>query len=163
MAFVNDKEEVVGEIVDEAERSVALSASVKIAGVVLDATAVTQLLYHLEVVVDSLLEAFGFKGFVNGVEVVSTFKHVCLYLTKGICHVFFRGEKVAGGIYDCLGVGVEFLSADGLKTLDAFYFVIPETDAVAEIGKRGEDVNSIPLHAEATVDKFYLVADVLSI
>ena len=61
MALVDDGEEVLGEVVEQAEGARARLAAVKVAAVVLDARAVPHLLYHLHVVGDALVQALGLE------------------------------------------------------------------------------------------------------
>ena len=163
MAFVYNKKEVGGEIVYEAEGAAAGGASVEIAGVVFDAAAIAEFLYHLEVVVDAFFETFGFKRFVDGVEIVALLEHVGLNLAQGGGHVLFGGEEVAGGVDDCLVVSVDALPAYGVEAFNGFDFIVPEANTVAEVGKGGENVDGVAFYTEASVGEFYFVADVLCV
>ena len=98
MAFIHHKQKIVGEIVDKAERTFALLATVEIARIVLNAAAIAQLLNHLKVIVDTFFQTFGLQGFVDGIEVVALGEHVVLNLVEGIGHIFLGGEKVAGRV-----------------------------------------------------------------
>ena len=80
MAFVNDKQEIVGEIVEQAEGTRAGLSAVKVAAIVLDAAAVAELLHHLDVVVDALFEAFGLEVLAYLVQVVAPLEHIVLYV-----------------------------------------------------------------------------------
>ena len=57
VALVDYREEVLREVVEQAERTVALAAAVEIARVVLDAGAVSEFFYHLHVVVHPFLDS----------------------------------------------------------------------------------------------------------
>ena len=80
VAFVNDKQEIVGEIVEQAEGTRAGLSAVKVAAIVLDAAAVAELLNHLDVVVDALFEAFGLEVLAYLVQVVAPLEHIVLYV-----------------------------------------------------------------------------------
>ena len=162
MALVHHQQEVVWEVVYQAEGAAAWLAAVEVAAVVLDAGAVAQLLYHLHVIVHPLLEAFGLQVLAYAVEVVAPLVHVVLYLQQRLAHVLFVGEEVAGGVYHHLVETLHPLSADGVEALETLYLVVPEADAVAEVGEGGEDVHRVALHAEAPVGELNLVPHILS-
>ena len=161
VALVHHQQEVVGEIVYQAERTAARRAAVEVAAVVLYTGAVAQLLYHLHVIVHPLLQALGFQVLAYAVQVVAPLIHVALYLQQRACHILFAGEEVAGGVYHHLVEPLQPLSADGVEALEALYLVVPKADAVAEVGKRGEDVHGVAFHAEAAVGELNLIAHIL--
>ena len=70
MRLVYEGYEILREIVQKAERSLARFSSVEITAVVFDARTVTQLLYHLEIVLDTLLYTLGLERFAHFLEVV---------------------------------------------------------------------------------------------
>ena len=80
MALVDDGDEVVGEIVEQAEGARAWATSIKIARVVLYARAITQFLHHLKVVVHAVFQALSFKVLPYLAEILGLLEHVVLYL-----------------------------------------------------------------------------------
>ncbi len=73
MALVDDRDEVVREVVEQGERCLARRSAVDVAGVVLDAVAEPELLHHLEVVLGAHPEPLGLEmmqevGYCNGIE-----------------------------------------------------------------------------------------------
>lgn len=67
MAFIDDCEEIFREIIEQTEGALSFAAAVEVAGVVLDSRAISQFLYHLDVVVDAFfdtlrLEVASFAG-----------------------------------------------------------------------------------------------------
>ena len=63
MTLVDNRQEVVGEIVEQAERAHTGAASGEIAAVVLDTRAVADFANHLDVVGDALGQSLGLKLF----------------------------------------------------------------------------------------------------
>ena len=162
MAFVDHQQEIVGEIVNQAEWSRPRCTSVEVTAVVLDAGAVAQLLYHLQVVVYAFFQPLGLKVLVDADKVVAAFEHVALYLSQGAGHALLVGEEVGGGVDDHLVEAFKPLAADGVETFESLDLVVPERDAVAEVGKRGVDVHRVALDAEAAVGELDFIADILA-
>src|SRR5690606_33322714 len=106
VTFVNDREEIVGEVIEQAERSGSRTPSVEISRIVFNAAAVSQFAHHFQVELCTFLEAlslqvssFGFKHFHLGHEVV-------LYFTDSEMKEFFSGhEQVSGKDCDYRFVG----------------------------------------------------------
>ena len=69
MAFINDHQVIIRKIVQQAERTCALGASVEKTAIVFDSTAVAQLADHLEIKCGSFLNAFSLKVFLLPVEI----------------------------------------------------------------------------------------------
>ena len=148
MAFVNDGEEIVGEIVQQAERSHPGTTSVKVPRIVLDAGAVAHLTHHLHVVGYTLVQPFGFgktvlagKGSHLGFTVEVNLTHRCL-------HAFLGGHEDVGGenleAFHVLGghLGI------AVKNLDAFDFVAPKDDSQHDVLVAQEHIDSVALDAE---------------
>ena len=70
MGFVDDEQEVIGEVVQQAVRGCAASAPVDVAGVVFDAVAEAHLLHHLKVILGAHAQALGFNQFVLGLQLL---------------------------------------------------------------------------------------------
>ena len=62
VALVYESNEVLGEIIQQAERPFTLLAAVEITGVILDSGAIPHLLDHLQIVLHPLLETLGFQA-----------------------------------------------------------------------------------------------------
>ena len=163
MALVHHQQEIVGEIVNQAEGAAAGGTSVEVTTIVLDARAVTQLLNHLHVIVHTLLQPLGLQVLVDAVQVVTPLIHIPLNLQQSLAHVILRGEEIRGGIDHHLVEALESLATDGVKALKTFYLVVPEGDTVAEIGKGGVHVHRVALHAEAPVEELNLIPYILTL
>ena len=130
VALVNESDEILWEIVQEAERTLARLAPVEVAGVVLDTRAVAHLLYHLKVVFDSLLQTFSLSNLVDALEVGHLLDEVVLYLADG-------GRAALAGCHEIAGRididTVDFLyggSGDRICQTDGIHLVAEKLDAI---------------------------------
>ena len=158
MTFVDDQQEIVGEIVDKTEGTRAGRTSVEIARIIFDTAAVAHLANHLKVVVDTLLKAPGFEVAAFGVELVATLEHIVLYLKKSVVDTLLGGEEVAGRINHNLVLGFHTVAGKRVESLETLYLVVPKGDTITEIGVGGEHIHGVAFHTETAVGKLYLVA-----
>ena len=77
--------------------------------------------------------------------------------------VFLVCQEVGGWIDGSLGKRLDAVAGDRVEGLDELDLVVPERDAVAEVGEGGEYVDGVALDAETSVDEFDFVASVLSV
>ena len=98
MAFVDYCQEVLGEVVEQAEWTHPRLPPVEIAAVVFDAGAMAHFAQHLHIVGHALKQAlrFEFLGFTH--EVVVLFAEVELNLSDSGAHAFGRGDEEVCGI-----------------------------------------------------------------
>ena len=73
MRFVDDEQEILGEIIDQAFRPVARLASRQVTGIILHARTVADFLHHLEIVARALLEALGLEELPAAAEIFQPF------------------------------------------------------------------------------------------
>ena len=81
MTLVDYCEEVLGEIIKEAERTFALASAVEVARIVLDAGAVAEFFDHLYVVCHAFLDALSLEFVAFSAEVFDLSTEVELYLS----------------------------------------------------------------------------------
>ncbi len=94
VALVDERDEVLREVVDEAERSLARLAAVQIAGVVLDSGAVAHLLHHLKIVLDPLLQSLGLQPFADLIKIIDLFFEIVLDHAHGLDAALPCGHEV---------------------------------------------------------------------
>ncbi len=148
VALVDEGYEVLGEVVDQAERALTLLASVEVAGVVLDAGAVAHLLDHLEVVFHPLLEALGLEFAAAFLEELHLPDEVVLNMGDRGDAALLGGHEVVRGIYAYL---VDVLDAGAGHRIDdaqGVDLVAEELDAHGIVGAAEEHVDGVPAHAE---------------
>ena len=80
MALINDHQKVLGKKVEQAEGAGAGGSSVKVAAIVLYATAMSELAYHLYVVGDALMEPVRFNLFSLFAKEIFLNFQIALYL-----------------------------------------------------------------------------------
>ena len=99
MAFVDEGNEILRKIVDQAERSHALATTVEITGIVLYSGTITHFLYELEIIFHPLFQPLGFEVLSDFLEISALGHHVVLDLTDGLDATFLRGHEIAGRVY----------------------------------------------------------------
>ena len=94
MALVYECDEIIREIVDEAERPFSGGAAVKISGIVLDTRTIAHLLDHLEVIFHPLLESLCLKRLAYALEILHLLYQVVLDEADCLDCLLFRGDEV---------------------------------------------------------------------
>lgn len=163
MGLVNDQQEILREIVEQAERARPRRSSVEIARVVLNTLTITEFENHLDIVVDAFGQALGFERSSFAFKLIDTKTEVVPDVVDSHPYTLLAGYE------DRSGVDVEFVERvyfaagnrfDGQEFVD---LVAPKDDAQCEILVSEKDVHRITLDAEITSVEFYLVTDILSV
>ncbi len=94
VALVDHEQEVVGEVVEQRERRLAVVATVDVHRVVLDAVAVADLADHLEVVLGAHPEALGLEQLALLLELLQSDLELVLDLGHGHCQPLVAGDVV---------------------------------------------------------------------
>ena len=97
MALIDHKQEVLGEIVEQAEGAFTLLPAVHIARVVLNTRAVAELLYHLHIVLHPLLNALSLNRSPSLLELLDAGAEVELYLSDSTLCTLLGGNKEVCG------------------------------------------------------------------
>ena len=129
VALVDDEQVVVGEEIEQAVGALAGLAAVEIARVVLDAGAMAQLAYHLDVIVYALVDALCLEGFAYAGEILDLLFQVLLYLAYCLLLGVLACHEEVGGVYAVIHEGALALHAFGVEFLQGFDLVVPEGDA----------------------------------
>ena len=98
MAFVDDEQKVLRKIVQQTKWALTRAASVQVTRIVFDARAVAQLLNHLQIVRDALLETLGLEGFTHLLQLLHAFAQVEANLPERRVDALLGGDKEVGGI-----------------------------------------------------------------
>ena len=160
MAFVDDHEEIVGEVIQQAEGAGAGAAAVEEAGVVFDAGAEAELLYHLEVVVHTLFEALGFEGLCDAFEVFSLAVELILYFMDDAGHLALGGHVEIGREDGGVLYLFDALAGLGFEAFYLLYLVAEEGDAVAVVGVGEVDVDGVAFYAESAAGEVTLATSI---
>ena len=148
VALVDEGDEVLGKIVYEAEGPLTGAPPVEVPGIILNARAVAQLLDHLHVVFDPLLEAVGLVLLPYGTEIFALLHHVVLNHAYGVGGALLGGDEDVGGVNRYLLEAFEAHAADRVDDLYLLNRVSEKYDAAAAVHVGEVDVYRVALHAE---------------
>ncbi len=97
MAFVYDSDEIVGEKVNQTERTGTWSTSVEVTRIVLNAGTVSQLTNHLNIMIHTVFQTLGILLLAYLTEIFSLLEHVEQNLVGGSLDFVFGCHKNIGG------------------------------------------------------------------
>ena len=160
MTLVDDNQEILREEIQQTVGPCTRFASVEVAGIVLDARAVSQFAEHFHIVSDPFLQALCL------VELADLFK--MLYLQGQIVlNLMDRSQGAFPGRHEKIGrINLVFIEGGDtgsrvrIDFLNAVNFVIPEHDAQDVIRISQEDIHRISLDPEIPAVQFGIVAGV---
>ena len=160
VALVDDGEEVVREVVQQAERSHAGPSPIEVTRVVLDARAISHLAHHLHVIGHTLVQALGLGEAVLAGERSHLVLAVKVNLPHGGLHAFLGGHKDVGreNLESLHVLGGHLRLA--VEHLDALDLVAPKDDAQHDVLIAQEHVNRVTLDTEGTHLQFCVAAGV---
>ncbi len=161
VGFVDDRQEIAGEVTQECCRLRTGGASAEVAGIVFDAGAVADFLEHFHVIHGAHFDALGFQQFAVGLEPADAFLHFGDDGRDGDFDFLVGHDEVGGGRDDhavepAVGVAADDVEIHGLIELVAEEF---QADALGGIG--GEDIHGIPPDAESAGFRGVIVTGVL--
>ena len=163
VALVDEGDEVLREVVDQAERPLARLATVQIAGVVLDAGAVPHLLDHLTVVLDTLLQALGLQPLANLVEVVHLLFEIVLDHAHGLDGAFPRGHEVRGREDRSLIQGLDVRSGERIDQRKGINLIPEKLDPHGFVRASEEDIDGVAAYPEGPSFEIHLRAAVVRV
>ena len=163
VALVDYHQVIFGEIVEQAERAGALGAAVEVAGVVLDARAVSQLLYHLQIVFHPLLYPLRLHRAALLLEKLHPFAQIEVDLLHGGVYALLGGHEHVRGKDGDVVVRTICLTAYGVYQLYGFYFVVEQRNSVAIVAERRHNVHRVALRAECGGRHLFLSARIESL
>ena len=158
VALVYERDEVVREIVYQAERPLAGLAPVEISGIVLDAGAVAHLLDHLQVILHPLFQALGLEVLAYAFEIVELYLEVVLDMAHGRDAALLGGDEVVGRIDGDLVYLLYAGSGHGVDDGDAVHLVAEEFYADGIVSSAEIDVHRVPPHPEGTALELHFSA-----
>ena len=148
MALVDHHQVIFGEVVEQAEGAAALRTTVEVARIVLDARAVTQLLDHLQVVLDTLLDSLGLDFASFTLIKCNALAQVELnLLDRRVDTLFGRNEQISRE-YRNLIEYFEALPAGGVDTLNLLDLVVEEHHSDRRLAKGLHNVDHVAIDAE---------------
>ena len=147
--LVDERDEVVREEVEQAERALAGRAAVEDARVVLDAVAEAELAQHLHVELRALAQAVRLEQLALRLELLGAHLELVADLADGALD-----RRAVGGVVgrrpdaDVLELVVD-LAGERVEVLDLLDLVAEEDRAEGGLGVGGEDLERLAAHAEA--------------
>src|SRR4051812_16286354 len=102
MTFIDDQQEIIGEIAEQRRRRLSRLASCEVARVVFDSRAEAHFLEQFEFVQRALLEPLRFKGLMLLAQLLETFLEFYADIACGLLASRFSGHIMAGWVDDRL-------------------------------------------------------------
>ena len=145
MGFIHNHEEILGEIIKQRKRRLPGFASVKIAGIVLNALAIADFAHHFDVVQRSLFNALCLKKLVRSLKLVYALPQVVFNLPDCRLQLFLAGCIMRCGEHGNMRTLKQNLSSKRIHLADALDF-IPKKFYAQHLVRpvHGEDVQHIP-------------------
>ncbi len=161
--LVDEADEVVGEVVDQAVRAVAGAAPVEDLRVVLDAVAEAELAHHLEVELRALAQAVRLEQLAVGLELLRPQLELVADLDHRPLDRRLVGRVVRrrpdGGMLELL----QYLAGQRVELVQSLDLVAEEDGPVGGLGVRGEDLERLAADAERPAREGGVVARVLDV
>ena len=149
MGLVHEEDKVLREVIEQRHRRAAGGAAGDYAAVILDAGAVAELLYHLDVEVRALLYALGLEVLVLALEKRHALVALAAYLLHRALELLLGRDIVAGREDGDVRQAADDLAGDGVYLAHAVYLVAEELDANgAVLVIRGPDLHSVAPDAD---------------
>ena len=159
--LVEDEQEVLGEVVDEAVGGRAGGAAVDVAAVVLDAVAEADLAHHLEVVGRAHAQALGLEELALLLEERQLVLQLELDAADRPLHALGSGDVVRGREDVHLLLLVDDLARHRVQGVDALDLVTEELDPDRELLVDRDDLDRVTPDAERPAGEREVVAGVL--
>ena len=160
MALVDEHKEVFREEVEQTVRTLTGFAPIEIARVVLDAGAMSKLLYHLHVVLNALLDALRTNMVAHRLEEVDLLNQIVLNKAYSRLGLLLRRYEQIGGINLIVGKLGNALERNAVNLLNAVYLVVPPCYAQHVVAVSHEHVYRVALHAESATREVDVVAQI---
>ena len=162
VGLVDEADEVLGEVVEQAVRAVAGSAAVEDPRVVLDPRAEAQLAEHLHVVLGPLAQAMGLQQLALLLELGAALVELAPDLGHRVLHHALAHVVVGGGPDpDVLHVVLDDLAGDRVEVLQVLDLVAEQHHPVGGLGVGGPDLERLPAHPERAASQRGVVTRVL--
>ena len=164
MAFIDEDDVILREVIQQGIRRVAGLSAVEIAGIVFDARAVAQLAEHLDIVLRALGDALRLDQIALFLEFPDADVEVVLDVADGAVDGLARGGVMRRGVDGNMFEHHQGVAADHIDGADAVDLVSEEFHAErALVVSGGEDFHHVAAHAERAALKFDVAAVVLDI
>jgi hypothetical protein len=164
MALVDDEQRVRGQIIEQARRRLTGRAARQVAGIILDAGAVADLVHHLEVEQGPLLQALRLDQLVRRVQLEQPCTELFADLVDGGVYALFRGHVMRGRIDRQPRHPPQHLAGQRVEEAQILHGIVEQLDPhrfALRLGR--EHIDDIAAHAVAALAEVHLVARVLHV
>ena len=163
VGFVNDREEITGEVVQQGSGFFTRLASAEVAGIILDTGAEADFLEHFHVIHGAHFDALGFQQFAVGLEPADAILHFGDDRTDGAPDFFLGHDEVCRRRNDHMAQWALDVAAHDIERLGAFQGVAEEVEPDPLGGVGGKDIHRVAPDAEGAGLGSVVVAVVLDI
>ena len=163
MAFVNYKQEILREKVEQTVGALSGFTAVKIPGIVLDAATMSKLFDHLNVIFYTLFNSLSLSGIAQFVKEFNLLHQIVLYVSDGNLSLFFGSDKKIGRINLIFFKTGHPMEGHGIQFLDAVNLIVPPGDTQYIIRIGHEYIHRIAFHTEVAAFQFDVIPDVQGI
>ena len=132
MRFIDDQQEILGEIIDQRIRLFAGFAAVQMPAVVFDAAAIADLQDHLQIVFGAGEQPLGFEQFSLAAKVHDLHFKLIADGLDGAVDAFLRHDVVNGGIDEDLLLAAEDFAGERIDGVDRGDFIAEDFDPIGE-------------------------------
>ncbi|SIN00422.1 Uncharacterised protein [Mycobacteroides abscessus subsp. abscessus] len=163
VGLVDDQQEVIREVIQQAVRCGAGRAPVDVPGVVLDPGGEAHLLHHLDVVSGAHPQPLGLHELVLVLQLLQPLGQLVLDAVDGFGHALRTGHIVAGGEHVHLRLLPDHLSGQRVQGMDGFDLIPEELDADRVLLVHRDDLHGVPAHPEGPAVEVHVIAGVLHV
>ena len=161
MGFVDDEEEVLGEVVEQTVRCRTGIATVDVPGVVLDPGREAHRLHHLEVIGRAHLQPLRFEQLVLRFELAQALLQLVLDPADGRRHPVLTCDIMAGREHVDGVLVADDLTRQRVEGLQRFDLVAEEFDAQSELLVLRDDLHGVSADPEGAAGEGHVIAGVL--
>ena len=158
VAFVQEQQMIVGEIIEQCRRRFARQASGKMARIIFDAVAIADLADHLQIEHGALVQALRFHQLAALFEFLLPPFQLRLDAAQRAFARFGRHYVMRFGIDRQAQIGLADLAEHRVDLAEAVHFVAPQLDAISVIVVGGEDFDDVAAHAKCSAREAVIVA-----
>ncbi len=150
MALVDESDEILREIVHQAERAHTLLAAVEIARIILDAGAIAHLFNHLKVIFHPLFQPLGLHPLAVFQQLVVSLLQVVLNHAHRLRGAFLRRHEIVCRIYRNFIDVLNRRSRNWVNHSEPVNLVTEKLDAYRVIAIANAYVHRVPAHPESS-------------
>ena len=166
MAFVYDQQEILREIIQQAERTFARVTAVEVARIVLYTGTITQLTDHFQVIRDPLIQAFGFVWFADLFQKIDLCAQIHIDFPHCPIHLLLSRHEEIGRIYLQLRQQAVFPSRSRIEGTQPLDLSIPKLHPVCHAVITfygGEYVHAVAFDTEVAALELYFIVRVVAL